>query len=99
MEIPKMRAVTLDAFVQLFDPTVHAKIREIVSRPSVEGIVCFTNLNEDSSECGSRTAVIYGPDRAYKTLEELERTVLGNSPARRQHPTHAYVKPSLETAA
>lgn len=84
--------VTREAFFALFDPSVHAQLAATLDRPATLGIVCFTNLQLDSSECGRRSALIYGKGCTYETLAAVASGRLGDVPSRFQYPTHYFVK-------
>lgn len=83
---------SLGNFLGLFDQEVRPAIIERLAREDVDGVVCFTNIALDSSQCGHRTAMIFGPGCTYKTIEECAAGHLGDVPSRFQYPQEFYLK-------
>jgi hypothetical protein len=86
--------VTLEEFLGLFEPEVHDVLRGQLKKPNARGLVCFENLQTDSSQFGHRTAVAYGPGMTYDTLITLLVGRLGDVPSRFQYPVKYYIKPA-----
>lgn len=86
-------AKTREEFYALMDTPLHPILDERLARTDVSGIVCYENLQMDSSQCGSRSAVIYGPGCAATTLEAALARHLNDLPSQRQYPVAFYVKP------
>ena len=82
----RLTSVTLPQFLSYFDESVHVSITLLANNPDTDGLVCFENLQMDSSCFGDRTAVCYGPSRTYKTLEDLSSGRLGDVPSRFKYP-------------
>lgn len=76
-------AVDKLGFLVNFPGSVHDVIKWGLTRPGVEGIVCFENRNAKSKQFGHRTAAIYGPQCAYQTLSMMLRGILGKAPDHR----------------
>jgi hypothetical protein len=80
------------AFFELFDSSVHGAMRESLKRyPTAEGLVCFENLQMDSSQLGRRTAAVFGPDNTFKQ-SNLHEARLGDVPSRFQYPRYIWHK-------
>lgn len=88
----KLKKLTLEEFLALFDPEVHDGIRAAIARyPDCEGIVCMENLQMDSSQFGARSALVMGPSNSWPLVKVKEAGFrLGDVPSRFQYPT-AYV--------
>ena len=89
----KLTEKSLGDFLALYDPEVHAAIIERLNRRDVSGVVSYENLDLCSSQCGHRTALIYGPGCTYKTLDEAAAGRLGDVPSRFEYPREYYAKP------
>ena len=90
--ITNQREVTREQFMELFAENVRPVFNRNLDRPDVLGIVCYENLQMDSSAFGQRTAMIYGPKCSYKTLETTLAGHLDDLPSQRQYPTAYHVK-------
>lgn len=87
-----MKEVSKEEFLELFDPSVHDKLREALERyPGAEGLVCFTNVAFDSSSFGKRTAIVVGPSNTFTSFKFCEGKWLNDLPSQRQYPDE-YVK-------
>jgi len=87
-----IRKVTEVEFLDMFDVSVQNAIMASAARyRDCEALVCFENLQMDSSQLGARTALVVGPNNTLK-LAQLEDggTRLGDCPSRFQYPV-AYV--------
>jgi hypothetical protein len=81
-----MAEMTKNEFLELFEPEVHDDLIAALERyPDAEGLVCFENLQMDSSSCGERTAVVVGPSNTF-TLEKARTGHLNDLPSQRQYP-------------
>lgn len=96
-----------DTYLKLEDlnEEIHQKVQAMLAPPGVHGIVCFECLDMCSSSLGSRNAIIFGPDCAYKTLDAVlwfdkERRVYNKLDAHlastQKWPVAFYVKPEHE---
>ena len=83
---PRLKEITVEELLKLFDPSVHDSIRRIAAKPGVTDLVVFENLQMDSSRFGDRSAVIVGPGCTYKSLEEIAGLHLGDLPSQRKYP-------------
>jgi hypothetical protein len=91
--ITTSKEITRQGFIDLFAKSMHAQIAAHIDRPGVLGVVCFECLQMDSSHCGERTALVYGPACTYTNLEDVLGGHLGEVPIRFKYPTHHHVKP------
>ena len=90
--MPRPNEITFDEFLSKFDPDVHDNIRRAACLPGTTHVVLFENILMDSSAFGSRTAMVVGPHRTYRTLEDAYATHLGDLPSQRKYPVaHAPV--------
>ncbi len=86
----------LQAFLDQFDASVHDQLRDKLLKPGVDGLVMFENVAFDSSQCGRRTAVVFGPKcELLKSREDAEGKWLNDLPSQRQYPQNYYEKPRL----
>ena len=87
-----LKKLTETEFLDLFDPSVHDAILASANRyKDCEAIVCFENLQMDSSCFGDRAALVVGPSNTYTLAKILEPGArLGDVPSRFQYPV-AYV--------
>lgn len=67
-------------------------LTDSLTLPGTDGCVVFENLDFCSPEFGHRTFVVFGPQRTYKTLEELCAGHLGDVPSRFEYATRYYLK-------
>lgn len=88
--------LTADEFFAAFDPSIHDKLRALLDRPDVAGMVVFENLQMDSPAFGARSALAFGPGCTYKTPDELRGKRLGDVPSRFEYPTQIFSKPQGE---
>lgn len=82
----KIEEKPLDEFLCMFDRDVHTDILSKFNSSGVTAVVCFENLDMDSSQLGARTAVIVGPECTYKDVEACQGQHLGDVPSRFQWP-------------
>lgn len=81
-----MQELTMDAFLEEFDPEVRPKIKEAIARyEGVTHVVMARCEDMWSSMRGHKTAMVVGPNNTYKTLEDCEGKWLGDLPSQRQH--------------
>lgn len=79
-------------FFKLFDESVHGAIRDSLKRyPTAQGLICFENLQMDSSQFGSRTACVFGPNNTFND-SNLEEARLGSTPSVFQYPRYMWRK-------
>lgn len=90
-----IKHVTRDEFVAMFDSSVHDALTEHLARTDVAGICCFECLDMSSSQCGRRTAVIFGPGCTYKAEPQPDEH-LYDLPSQRQYPVAIYLKEQPE---
>ncbi len=83
----EVRELSEAEFLALFDPALHEQIRRLTTRPGVEAVVCFENLDVGASEFGHRTALFMGPGCTYGLGEIENGCRLGDVPSRFQYPT------------
>lgn len=82
-----MKQVTRQEFFSLFDPSVHEALDRALALPGTDGLVCYENVQMDSSHFGNRAAVTFGPARDWaKTPEEAWAKRLGDVPSRFKYP-------------
>ncbi len=93
MVVTKLEKAPLEELLERFEPEVRPVIRERMVTLEASHIVCFENLQMDSSAFGARTAVMVGPTCTYKSVDELREGHLGQVPSMFQYPTcYAEVK-------
>jgi len=81
-----LRPLSMDEFLELFDPSVHDTILKYAGRyPDAEAVVCYENLDMWSSHKGHRTARVVGPSNS-ATLEKAATERLGDVPSQFQYP-------------
>lgn len=81
----KIKELSLDKFLNLFDKSVHNKITMLSKLDGTEALVCFEVLQMDSSCFGDRTCLAVGDGRTYK-LNDLKIIRLGDVPSRFAYP-------------
>lgn len=83
-----MKQLTVEEFTEAFDPSVRARIRNVieVSYPDAVAVVVFENVAFDSSEFGARSALPVGPSNTFKSVEFCEGKWLNDLPSQRQYP-------------
>jgi hypothetical protein len=92
----EVKELTEPQFLELFDPSVHDRLKAVAGRPDVEALVCCECLQLDSSFAGHRTAVALGPGCTYQ-VEEIEKGFrLGDVPSRFQYPVALWRFKSVE---
>lgn len=80
----------LEEFLALFDESVHTNILEAMKHyPDAQGLICFENLQLDSSQAGDRTAVVFGPSNTFNE-SNLADARLGSVPSNFQYPRYMY---------
>jgi hypothetical protein len=89
MAVTKIKDITLDALIGMFDPAVHEKLRAMAGREGVSHLVVFENLQMDSSNPGARTAIAVGPGCTYHHVYQVKDQHLGDLPSRFQYPLAA----------
>ena len=67
------KKLTIEEYLDLFEPEVHDAIRESLTREGVAGAVCMVNQVFDSGRFGLRTSMIFGPGCTFKSIEKIER--------------------------
>lgn len=78
----------LEEFLALFDESIHTNILELTKHyPDAQGLVCFENIQLDSSERGMRTASVFGPSNTYNE-GNLSDVRLGNLPSNFRYPRY-----------
>jgi hypothetical protein len=83
-----MKQLNKAEFLELFDPSIHQAILDNMKRyPDATAMVCFENLQLDSSRCGARSALVVGPSNTFKSVEFCQGKWLHDLPSQRQYPT------------
>jgi hypothetical protein len=82
-----VRELNETEFLGLFDASVRDRIKANSQKPGVDAVVCFENLQMDSSEFGKRSALIMGPGCSHALTEIETGGRLGDTPSRHQYPT------------
>lgn len=85
--VRELKQCSWSEFLELFDPSVHDRLRECARRDGVSHLVCFEVLDLWSSHLGQRTAMTVGPGCTYKDLDAVREGRLGDVPSRFQYPT------------
>lgn len=99
--VVRVRHVSFEDFLKLFDEEVHGKIRASALQPGITHVVCFENLDMWSSNHGHRSSLVVGVKPAGAEIPSwtLERVLstphfrLGDVPSRFQYPV-AYAEVS-----
>lgn len=91
MPVTELKEVTFEEFLKMFDPIMHDRIKKSASDQKAEYVVCFQNLQMDSSNFGKRTMMVIGPACTSKTVDEIREGHLGQTPSTFQYPV-AYAK-------
>ncbi len=93
MVVTKLEKVTLQELLERFEAEIRMVIVERIATLGASHVVCFENLQMDSSAFGARTALMVGPTCTYKTVDEIRERRLGELPSVFQYPTcYAEVK-------
>jgi hypothetical protein len=64
-------------FIAQYDPSVQDAVAEARRRPGTVGIATLKCEALDSSRCGQLTALIYGPQCTYKSIDEMSSRPMG----------------------
>jgi hypothetical protein len=64
-------------FIKQFDVSVHEAIAKNRNQPGINGVACLQCQMMDSSQFGQMTALIYGPDCTFKSVEHMEEQMGG----------------------
>lgn len=75
----EIRQVSWDQLIMMVDENLRTRIAKIADRADVNGVVMFENMQMDSSLCGQRHFMIYGPGCTYK---DVPTGHLGDVPSR-----------------
>ena len=81
-----MRELTLEEFWAQFDKEVRPMIEARAKTWQATAVVCFENLQLDSSCRGERTALVVGPNNTCKTPQDCADMHLNDLPSQRQYP-------------
>jgi hypothetical protein len=76
--------LSFDELLAMFSQQVHGTLAQLLNTEGVEGCGVFENVTLDSSELGSRSALVYGPSCTYKSWHEMEGQHLKDLPSQRQ---------------
>ena len=68
-DTPKL---SIDEYLDLFEPEIHDAIRESLAREGVVGAVSMVNQVFDSGRFGLRSSMVFGPGCAFKSIEQIE---------------------------
>jgi hypothetical protein len=66
-----IKKLTWAEFIAQYDPSIQEAVINARKRPGVVGIVTLKCEVMDSSRCGQLTALIYGPDCTYKSVDHM----------------------------
>lgn len=69
-----VKKVSMAEFLKKFDETCHDAIRNAIKAMKATGLVALQCEVMDSSRLGMLTALCYGPNCTYKTLEDVIKT-------------------------
>lgn len=58
-------------FIKQYDKSVHDAIAANRKKPGVDGVATLQCAVLDSSQCGMLTALIYGPECTYKSIQDM----------------------------
>lgn len=83
---------TKEEFLKHFSITIHQIIIDKFNDPETDGMICFMCQQMDSSRFGHTTAMVYGPNRTYKTVKEVEGHHLYDLPSQREYPISYWSK-------
>lgn len=86
-----MKQITMPEILDLFDKSVHARIKELAQNPRTSHLVLFENQDFCSSRFGAKSLMQIGPDCTYKTLSDVEGHHLNDLPSQRQYPIAFWV--------
>lgn len=86
---------TLEGFLAQFDESVHEAVASRLLKDGVDGVVMFENVTFDSSQCGARSALPYGPGCSTLKVLPGPEEHLHDLLSQRQYPTAYYAKPAL----
>ncbi len=93
MVVTKLEKVSMKELLEKFGLEIRPVIEERAQKLGASHVVCFENLQMDSSAFGAMTALMIGPTCTYKTLDEVRERRLGELPSVFQYPTcYAEVK-------
>lgn len=68
----KAKQISFNEFLKEFDPSIHNTLKNVRNKQGVEGIAGLKCQVMDSSRFGMLTALIYGPDCTFKTVEQMD---------------------------
>jgi hypothetical protein len=89
---PKL--ITREEFLAQFHDEAQETLIKALARPDVTGVVCFENLQMDSSHFGERSGLVFGPGCTYKLLADVLAGRLGDVPSRFKYPVSYWLKPN-----
>jgi hypothetical protein len=93
MVVTRLDKVPMKDLLEKFDLKTQSVIEERMKKLEASHVVCFENLQMDSSAFGARTALMVGPTCTYKTVDEIREHRMGELPSVFQYPTcYAEVK-------
>lgn len=81
-----LKRLTLQEFLEMFDPSVHDGLKELLVRyQDAVAVVVFYNKNMWSSQLGMRTGIVVGPSNTFKSVEACEGKHIHDLPSQRQY--------------
>lgn len=86
----EIKVLTEDEFLKLFYPKTQSKVKLLGDQADTQVLVCFENLQMDSSNCGHRQAMAVGPKRTYQ-VETLRTMRLGDVPSQFTYPVAVWL--------
>jgi hypothetical protein len=84
-----IKALSREEYLGLFDPDCLKGLLAHEKKPDVIAMVCFENIQLDSSECGNRTSVIIGNTFTWN-MGSIVTARLGDVPSRFRYPKYIY---------
>jgi hypothetical protein len=83
------------SFLELFAPELRTAFKAALERyPDALGMVCYENLDFNSSEFGARAALVVGPSNTLKEVPD-GHTPIGDVPSRFKYPVGFCSRPAL----
>lgn len=81
--------------LEMFDPEVQPKIKEMWEKEETDALVVFRNQDFSSSEYGDMSCLQVGPKCTYKAIGEVEGKPLGETPSVQKYPMHYCLKAGI----
>lgn len=87
MNLPR---ITVAEMLARADAEIHPRLHDLLGKLNEGGgLVCYENVQLDSSQAGQRTFLVFGAPYSMGTAEEVvaKHRWLHDLPSQRQHPT------------